>query len=115
MKLALDHTLIGGMTGWAELHATLEDYTRNWYLGPDTRVTEPNTHSTHPPEGLQGKALEYKEGGVWGPQSWTEAVKMEIPNLFSLGYNAVKVSVFVCLFVCFMLVFEVYLIVIIIL
>lgn len=80
------------MTGWAELHATLEDYTRNWYLGPDTRVPEPTPNAAQSPEGLQGKALEYKEGGVWGPQSWTQAVKMEVPNLFSLGHNAVKVS-----------------------
>ncbi|KAK8405688.1 hypothetical protein O3P69_001887 [Scylla paramamosain] len=90
VKLSLDHALIGGITGWAELHDALEDYTRNWYLGPDTRLPEPSSNSAQPPEGLQGKALEYKEGGVWGPQSWTEAVKMEVPNLFSLGHNAVK-------------------------
>lgn len=92
VKLSLDHTLIGGISGWAELHATMEDYTRNWYLGPDVRVPEPSPSGSHTPRELQGKALEYKESGLWGPQSWTEAVKMEVPNLFALGHNAVKVS-----------------------
>ncbi|XP_050739009.1 pecanex-like protein 4 [Eriocheir sinensis] len=90
VKLSLDHTLIGGITGWAELHSHMEDYTRNWYLGPDVRVPEPSPNAPRTPQGLHGKALEYKESGLWGPQSWTEAVSMEVPNLFALGHNAVK-------------------------
>ncbi|XP_071534106.1 pecanex-like protein 4 [Panulirus ornatus] len=90
VKLALDHTLIGGITGWAELQSTIEDYTRNWYFGPDARVNDPNAHSrSHlSPDSQDSKAMNYKEN-KW-PQSWIEAVRMETANLFSLGYNAVK-------------------------
>nr|XP_045605475.1 pecanex-like protein 4 [Procambarus clarkii] len=89
VKLALDHTLIGGMTGWAELLATMEDYTQNWYLGPDAR-SDSNTYpnSTLSPNTHRRRVLQCIEN-QW-PQSWVDAVRMETSNLFSLGYNAVK-------------------------
>ncbi|KAK3867388.1 hypothetical protein Pcinc_027147 [Petrolisthes cinctipes] len=103
VKLALDHTLIGGMTGWAELQAALDDYTHNWYLGPDTDTPptpapadRPLLSST-PPRPLLSSvpshpvlspSLLYDDTGK--PITWPEAVRMEIPNLFSLGYNVVK-------------------------
>ncbi|XP_069945486.1 pecanex-like protein 4 isoform X2 [Cherax quadricarinatus] len=89
VKLALDHTLIGGMTGWAELHSTMEDYTQNWYLGPDARVSD-NTHSHSglSPDAARRHILHNVEN-KW-PHSWVDAVRMETSNLFSLGYNSVK-------------------------
>ncbi|KAG7168229.1 Pecanex-like protein 4-like [Homarus americanus] len=89
VKLALDHILIGGMTGWAELLTIMEDYTHNWYLGPDSRV-EVHTHpaSRLSSDSPKGKAVHFLETR-W-PKSWMEAVRMETSNLFSLGYNAVK-------------------------
>lgn len=86
MKLALDHTLIGGITGWAELLTSLDDYCCNWYLGPDVRsnVEVPATSRTT-------ASYMREDAELAKPKSWPEAVRKEVPNLFSLGYNAVKV------------------------
>ncbi|XP_047499050.1 pecanex-like protein 4 [Penaeus chinensis] len=85
VKLALDHTLIGGITGWAELLASLDDYCCNWYLGPDIKST------SEAPANPRGTASYMRsDAELAKPKSWSEAVKKEVPNLFSLGYNAVK-------------------------
>lgn len=101
VKLALDHTLIGGMTGWAELQNSLYDYTHNWYLGPDTDTPPTPAPAARPllssapplsnivPRPVLSPSLLYAEKGQ--PLTWPEAVRKEIPNLFSLGYNVVKV------------------------
>ncbi|XP_042893871.1 pecanex-like protein 4 isoform X2 [Penaeus japonicus] len=85
VKLALDHTLIGGITGWAELLTSLDDYCCNWYLGPDVRsnVEVPATSRTT-------ASYMREDAELAKPKSWPEAVRKEVPNLFSLGYNAVK-------------------------
>lgn len=87
MKLALDHTLIGGITGWAELLGSLDDYCCNWYLGPDIKS---NSEAPAKPRG--NAPYMRSDAELAKPKSWAEAVKKEVPNLFSLGYNAVKVG-----------------------
>lgn len=87
VKLALDHTLIGGITGWAELRASLDDYCCNWYLGPDLKSNSETPANTHGTPSYQRSDAELAK-----PKSWAEAVRKEVPNLFSLGYNAVKVG-----------------------
>ncbi|XP_068230069.1 pecanex-like protein 4 [Palaemon carinicauda] len=80
VKLSLDHTLIGSMTGWAELESCMTDYSQNWFFGPDVKATD--THMSIQPRALMAEFPEAK--------SWMEAVKLEVPNLFSMGYNPVK-------------------------
>ncbi|CAL4089891.1 unnamed protein product, partial [Meganyctiphanes norvegica] len=81
VKLSLDHTLIGPITNMVELQACLQDYSQNWFLGPDNQdlVLSDNRSRSRDSDELPS-----------GPQTWAEAVRMEMPNLFSLGYNSVK-------------------------
>ncbi|XP_064120786.1 pecanex-like protein 4, partial [Macrobrachium nipponense] len=80
VKLALDHTLIGPMTGWAELESCMADYSQNWFFGPDGKAADTNAQP------LAHFLAEEQPGAT----SWMEAVKLEVPNLFSMGYNPVK-------------------------
>ncbi|KAB7497821.1 Pecanex-like protein 4, partial [Armadillidium nasatum] len=71
VKLSLDHVLVGPINNcWSDLEAALSEYNDDWYVGPDKcKNINPN---------------------VCNDATWDQAIKKEIPNLFSLGYNEMK-------------------------
>ena len=76
LKLALDHTLVGpSNNSWIDLQMALEEYTRDWFVGPDD----------------SSDCIGNDEENFKVPVTWDQAIRKEAPSLFSIGYNDIKV------------------------
>ena len=85
VKLSLDHVLIESSVSsdWPALQASIDEYSQSWFMGSDDQ-DESRSSSELPLTKKEDKILSSD------PQTWSEAVRSEMPNLFSIGYNQVK-------------------------